>query len=508
MVNPVLPICASDTFNSNNDQAMTGTMDAPEPVYRIESNKRFRGNPLIEALPDLPDREVAYGVLAHMPLKRDADFRQAPVYRRIELLHEMQELFVPGEQHIVTLQSLMGLVRSCYSYRDPNKPEVQQALYRAGRGQPTQISRLSPSGGGSNGSVLWGVTGSGKTSFIDRFLQYLPSAPIVHRRIQGAPSQWPQIACLRIQCSRTLKGTASALLRQLDEKLGTSYWSRGNTRMSKEAYLGKVIQAMTVHLVGLLIVEDVQNLREMRAESIEVLEYFTDIMEESGIPILLVSTYAARNPILSNTKVGSKLTAKGITDFAPLNADDEDWIACIEELWKFNIFSVPTEMPANFPAMLHFYTMGVRRFAREMLFVAFEQAARQKCATLDESLLDRIAATELSKYREAVSILRRRHIKDFIAADEAKRFEDVLPPDLGSQILKGSFVQGEAQKQSSAQPILGQEAQPPGASPAARVTRASRTRSGAARGKASNTQGAPMDAEAYYEQLKVAGKIA
>lgn len=424
-------------------------MTSAEPQYRVDSNERFRGNPLIESMPEVPDRAQAFEVLAHAPLARQAGYRGGPLHRRLELLHEMQELFLPGEQHIMAMQKLMGIIRQCYSYRNPNRPEVQAALYRAGHGEHTQISRLSPSGGGSNGSVLWGVTGAGKTSFIDRFLAYLPKEPIEHRIVQNRPAVWPQIACLRIQCALTLKGTASALLRQIDEKLGTAYWSRGNSHMSKELYMGKIVQAMTIHFVGLLIVEDVQNLREMRAESSEVLEYFTNIMEESGIPVLLVSTYAARGVLLSNTKLGSKLTAKGITDFAPLGLDDEDWVPLVQQLWQFNIFSVDTPMPAELPKALHFHTMGVRRFAREMLCSAFEHAARQGLATVDQSLLDQIAGGEMLKYQAAVQILRRRHVNDCIAPDEAKRFEDVLPPDLGQAAFQASIVEREKHERNA-----------------------------------------------------------
>lgn len=434
-------------------------MNSTEPHYRIDSNKSFQGNLLIESLPEVPSREKAFEVLAHAPPARQAGYREAPLHRRLELLHEMQELFLPGEQHIMTMQKLMGVIRHCYSYRNPNRPEVQTALYRAGQGMPSQISRLSGSGGGSNGSVLWGVTGAGKTSFIDRFVAYLPTGPIEHRIVQDRSALWPQIACLRIQCATTLRGTASALLRQIDEKLGTTYWSRGNGRMSKELFMGKIVQAITIHFVGLLIVEDVQNLREMRAESSEVLEYFTNIMEESGIPVLLVSTYAARGVLLSNIKVGSKLTAKGITDFAPLALNDEDWVPLTEQLWQFNIFSVDAPMPVGLPEALHFHTMGVRRFAREMLCSAFEHAARRGSSTVDQALLDQIAGSEMLKYQAAVHILRRRHANDLIAPDEAKRFEDVLPPDLGQAALQESIAEREKPKRNPP-PFENQAAQP------------------------------------------------
>lgn len=487
-------------------------MTSAEPRHRVDSNERYRANPLIEALPEVPSRVQAFEALMHAPAARWAGYRQAPLHRRLELLHEMQELFLPGEQHICALQKLIGVIRQGYSYRDPNRPEVQAALYRAGRGEPAQISRLSPSGGGSNGSVLWGVTGAGKTSFIDRVMSYLPTVPIEHKLIQERSASWPQIACLRIQCARTLKGTASALLRQIDEKLGTTYWARGNTRMSRELYIGKVVQAMTIHFVGLLIVEDVQNLQEMRAESGEVLEYFTDIMEESGIPVLLVSTYAARGALLSNVKICSKLTAKGITDFAPLEADHEDWVPLVEQLWQFNIFPAEAPMPAELPQALHFHTMGVRRFARETLASAFEHAARNGMSTVNQALLDQIAGSEMLKYQPAVQILRRRQVRDYIAPDEAKRFEDVLPPDLGLAGLEHSIAQRESLRRKSSQ----QDGPAPGANSKKSSVPGQQLNGGKPHKRSTTSRRSPrqdgqpdlQQAQAVYRRLQADGKIA
>jgi hypothetical protein len=431
-------------------QSSVAAFNPPLPNYRNDPNPRFVGNRLIEALPDVPSKAEAYEALALQP-QRPKDFRSLPRHRKLDMLGELQQLFVPTEQHILALQRVIATMRECYAYRDFNRPEVQASLYRASQGHPIGITRLSPTGGGSNGTVLWGVTGSGKTSFLDRLVAYIYSqfvagrdiatGPIYHRLVQGRPAMWPQLPVVRIQCQNTLTGTIDALLAKIDSELGTSYSFSVNSRTRRDKYVIKVQQILTIHFVGLLIVEDVHKLNDSNAV---ILEYFCDLMEEAGFPILLVATYRFRRSLDADLAIASKLTAKGKMDFAPLplldsdaasakegedEEEDEDedvWTPLVEELWNLNLFTVPMEMPADFPKWLHFHTMGVRRIARVMMTALFERSLDDNLI-VNLDLLDQIASVELLEYQESLWALRRRSVGAFLD-DDAAAFEHLMLP--------------------------------------------------------------------------------
>jgi len=427
----------------------------PLPVYRADKNPRFRGNPFIEALPDIPTTEEAYESLAHRPLPRPEGFRLLARNRKIDLLGELQQLFVPTHQHIRALQNIVGAIRDCYEYRDLNRPAVQERLYNVARGQRIGITRLSPTGGGSNGMVLWGITGSGKTSFVDRLEEFIYSQqasdpaiarrPIYHRLVQGMPSLWPQLPIVRIQCNITLKGTIRALFAQIDGALGTGLGGTISSRASREEMVESVKQVLTIHFVGLLVVEDVHKLTDTASV---VLEYFCDIMEEAGFPVLLVGTYKFRRPLVADLAVASKLTAKGKFEFAlmelsgerdddssdaegteALDEDDEDeWTPFVEEMWSLNVFSKPRKMPSGFRAWLHFHTMGIRRIARLMMRALFERSLDDEDIVVNIDLLDRIASVELLEFQEALNWLRMRAIGLPLDDDLAAQYEHLMLP--------------------------------------------------------------------------------
>lgn len=497
-------------------------------VYRDEENPSYRDNLFIRALPPVPTLEAAFDALAHRPADRRDDFRTLDAPSRIDLLGQLQQVFVPTQQHIAALQKVVALVRACYEYRNPDRPEVQRCLYKSHKGLPAQIGRLSPTGGGSNGMVLWGVTGAGKTSFVDRLAEYLGNNPIYHRMVQGGASLWPQIPMLRIQCKGTLRGTSYALLQHLDQQLHMTHYSRLNVRWNRDDFLVKIQQAISIHFVGVLVIEDIHKLKDNAGV---ILEFLCDIMEECGIPVIAVSTYKFRPALIADPSVASKLTAKGVIDFEPLlflpssssqsegdpvesdegsnaAAVSADWVRFVEALFNLNVFRHAVEMPAALPSWLHFHTMGVRRFAREMLVAAFERSVHDESITnIDLALLDSIAANELQKYQEAIHVLRRRSLGEPIGNDEAARFEHLLPPkdgldSLAKQIeirdkeLTGATATASAPKKprpskATTKPLTG------GLKPAPRKATTAKPRNAK-----------PRTADEVYEGLAASGKIA
>lgn len=500
----------------------------PLPKYRVDANPNYRGHRLIEALPDVPTRAEAYKALMHRPPPRAAGYRKLPPNRKLDLVGELQRLFVPTEQHMSAMQDIVALVRDCYSYRDISDPSVQAALYEAARGGGAGLSRRSPSGGGSNGCLLWGVTGSGKTSFVDRLCEYLTTDPIYHQEINGLPCLWPQLPVIRIQCKESLKGTIAALVAQIDEKLGTSNASKLGQRLNRDIHVGQIAQILTIHFIGLLIIEDVHKLKDSESK---VLEYFCDLMEDGGFPILLVSTYKFRRTLFSDAALLSKLTARGLFDFQPMSiapiseqeegsgGSDEgdeggsvdDWTPFISASWDLNLFEQPTEMPRDFPRWVHFHTRGVRRIAREMVAAFFVRTIRDtRIVTATLALLDDIAQNELSKYQDALNVLRKKELGQVITESEASEFEHFLLPTYAEEELRTQMaardLEASARKPTAKAPPTPAKKgkQAPGKDPAAKTVRKAPA---AKKAKPSTDQRKPDTAEDVYRDLEKAGRV-
>src|SRR5260221_2976068 len=87
-------------------------------TYRDAAVWRYRGNPMIEGLPDiLTDKEASKQMACYPPYNESE--RKLPVEVRIHLTHTPLELFVPLPDHTDLEQRISCLLRNGYVTRNP-----------------------------------------------------------------------------------------------------------------------------------------------------------------------------------------------------------------------------------------------------------------------------------------------------------------------------------------------------------------------------------------------------
>jgi hypothetical protein len=427
---------------------------------REEPNPEYRDNIFIQELPPLVDTDGALDALVSAPKMSDAEFRKLPLYLRLERLEKLQEIFVPLDFHAQAFTRLLRLIRWSYGYRNPTNPAIMKFIYdMAINGPEKGMSRESVGGGGSIGLTITGVTGAGKTSFLDRFIGHLKRGVVIHKKIGGRRCRQPQILYLRVQCPEkaSLMALGQAVIREIDRKLGTNH-SLGAKRLSQSNLLLRVTSLCTSYFVGVLIVDDVQNLPQGHIETQAMLNFFCNFMEDTGIPLVLSGTLRLLS-LLADTKSLSKLTAKGLETFPRLRADSDDWAMLVEALWSYSVTALPMPMPLELPKMLYFHSQGVPRILRETMCVIHLRMA-DGTQSLTQELLDDIAGTEMLKYQEALSVLRR-HAWGILPAEEAAQYEDLLPSPKSAKVLKADILKREAEGRKASASVAPDEGPSP-----------------------------------------------
>lgn len=400
--------------------------------YHLEQNPRYRNNILVRALPPLPTDEDIFNTLVVMPREREAAFRSAPLHYRLDSLSELQEIFVPFARHVDAFRSIFSAMRACYLDRDPSNPRVIQHIMQAMSGRYTNMQRMSQSGGG-NGIVLSGCTGVGKTTFIDRLIHnFLGTAVVYHTSLNDRPCRWPQIKWLRVQAPSTvsLAWLAESVADEVDSILDTRFGRRFNSQVATSKYIYEMARATSTHLLGLLIVDDTQNIQEARGTGDKFVKILCSFMELTGIPVLLITTYKALPTIMHDTMYASKLKARGMHDFPAFDLGD-DWDTFVEALWAAHPFPHESLMPVEFPAMLHWHTQGVLRIAREAMVELFKYMATNKKYIPTMDMLDNISGSSLLNYQDEISVLRKLKEGVKFSTKELMNFSDFIPPQNG-----------------------------------------------------------------------------
>lgn len=472
--------------------------------YHDEQNPEYRDNPLIRALRPSPSEPQLFASFAKLPPRRDDSHRSASLSYRLAALGAIQNTYIPFQRDYDAFYQIYDAMCFCYAPRNPANPEVMRAIMQGMNGEYNMLERQSDSGGGANGLVLYGSTGMGKTSMTDRFLDFLGAPVVYHRQLDGRPCRWPQIKYIRVQASPTegsLTWLAESVAARVDALFGTRFRARFGSRIGLTKYVLQMASAASSHLLGLLIVDDAQNISEVSKSRLIFLKTLSTFMEATGIPVLLISTYKAIPVITEDLMYGSKLMAQGTSEFRAFELGEE-WTTFLEALWESHPFPLNVEMPLNFSQMIHWHSQGILRIARELLVALFTYMARQGIYVPTMDLLDYISADKLRHYQSSLSTLRQWRQGLKFSRDEYKVFSDLIPPATGLPQLRDDIALRKSQEAKAVAP----PASPKESTPANTSSKRSTPRAKFAKGD-QDAATRILKAENRYEALRAEGWV-
>ena len=168
--------------------------------------------------------------------------------------------------------------------------------------------------GGSDSFTIIGPSGIGKSSSISRAVNILTEKAVLEL------SNTKIIACLQIQtpadCS--IKGLLFEILRKTDEILSTSYYKTAvRSHSTVDMLIGTVSQVALNH-IGLLIVDEIQNVVNNRSGN-TLVGTLTQLINNSGISLCFVGTpdsaiFFEKEQMLARRSLGLNYTAMEYDD--------------------------------------------------------------------------------------------------------------------------------------------------------------------------------------------------
>ena len=259
-------------------------------TYRNEILSDFRGNLLIEALPEPREPAQAIKDLMVLPDYSGAD-RQLSVANRRILTQNIARIHHPLPRELEVEGAIDRCLRWGYVDRDPLLPGYAAQLsagYKASlHGNGIQNKReYHPH---TYGFSILGISGIGKSTTVETILSHYPQV-IRHSNYQGIPLSLTQVTWAKLDCPAdgSLKGLCLSFFDQLDRLLGTDYCDQYRKRTTLDVLMLKMAQLATAYNVGLIVLDELQNLCSAAKDvPAKVLNYLVTLVNSIGVPVIL-----------------------------------------------------------------------------------------------------------------------------------------------------------------------------------------------------------------------------
>jgi len=390
-------------------------------VYSVQKIPHFAGNPLIEALPLLGSEDEVLKGLLSLP-HFDHEQRKWADHERFQMIYQLENFMLPFARHIQLVYGVDSMMRQGYVGRIPHSirsSEIFKKLHEKSLLKPAVDITPQVSG------ALIGMSGMGKTTTLKRFLATIPE--VIHHPNYGVF----QIPYLHIETpydGASVKGLAQSIFRKVDMLLpGADYSGQFNRRsgVGAETLMNHAARLLHMHCVGLLVVDEIQNLLNSPKNRQSLMSLLVSASNELGVPILFVGTSKSRDLLTLSFRQARRSIGLGIPSWENLEKgeydDQGDWDLFSKVLLRYQWVRNEVEVTPFLSDLLYDLSQGIVDIAIKLVATAQMRAIMDGSETLTGQLLTSVAKQELSMVSPMTDALR---CSDIQALQE---FDDIKP---------------------------------------------------------------------------------
>lgn len=240
-------------------------------------------NEIIRLIPEMKTGEKLMECMREYP-NYSAVIREKSSAERLIALADIYDIYIPSQMSVEIYHKMyMGLMRSLQKKGSMQAVHQQYENCKNVRGKKYQGGIL----GGSDSFSIIGASGIGKSSTVFRAVRLITEKEVIEME-----NPYRKIApCIVVQCpfDSSVKGLLWEILRKVDEVLGSQYYHNAvRARATTDMLIGSVSQVALQH-VGLLVVDEIQNVVNSRNGK-QLVGMLTQLINNSGISICMVGT--------------------------------------------------------------------------------------------------------------------------------------------------------------------------------------------------------------------------
>ena len=407
----------------------------------------YADNPFICALPKINSHKEALNVLTLNPVIRDSEV----LIDQSSRVHAIQRLtssfFLPFSSHLVLESKFSKLIRQGYIGRNPSNGDFFRHL-NAGydRIQEADINKqpVQKVNSTARSFAIVGISGCGKSLAIDRILSSYKEA-IYHPEFHIVQVPW-----IKLECPH--KGSLGELCRSfftaLDNRLGTQYRKKyGKARVGIDELITEMAQVANLHAIGVIVVDEIQKLSWQKSGGAEaMLSFFTSLVNQVGVPVVLVGTPRAREIFIKDFSIARRTTGMGAVYWNQMD-NDQNWHLLVNTIWKYQWLRKKEPLTVELIDYLYSLSQGVFDILIKLYMLSQCRAMLVGTECISMPLIKKVYEDELKPVHLMLDALRS---KD---PDKIARYGDLRMPEIESRLIE-IFADEARYEQILAVPII------------------------------------------------------
>lgn len=408
-------------------------------VYSDTGVGRYRGNPLIEALPPILDmRRLREGLSEKIAFRQEDAFLDGQT--RVHVISQLLDgFFQPLARHFDLEQKLSITLRQGYVGRNlatgDLNAHIQNGYERIMKGD-LRAFRFEHVESTAKSFSFIGCSGSGKTSSLNRILATYPQV-IYHDK-----HNFTQLVFLKIDCPHdgSLKSLCHNFFREIDAVLGNNYMRRyAEKRHGVETLIATMAHIANTHAIGLLVIDEIQHLSVKNSGGAErMLNFFVTLVNQISVPVVMVGTPKARSVFETDLRSARRSAGLGSILWEPLvkPASDDDvsqteWGAFTHLLWKYQwLTKAPPEISDEVRQAWYDLSQGIMDVVIKLFVLSQIRAIVTGIERITPALMRKVYEDEFKPIHPMIEALRSGD------ATRIARYSDLTIPDVDKRVLE------------------------------------------------------------------------